>query len=331
MLIHASGFIVCATIIFFAGKRLSYYGDLLSDLTGMGKAWIGLILMSAVTSLPELMVGISSVAIVQSADLATGDILGSCAFNLGILSLMDFFTPKDKPLFSSVSKSHILAAAFGIMLVAMAGLGLYLDVDMVITPFIGMTSISFAIVYIIAIKSIYNYQKSHPSAAADAHHDESGLSLRQVVQRYVLFALIIIVAALALPYFAEHIAEATGLGKSFVGTLFLAASTSLPEIAVSVAAVRMGAVEMAVGNLLGSNIFNIFILFLDDLFYTNGHLLKVSSDANLVSVFFVIMMAGTAIIGFIFPSKQKRFLMATDTLVIFLLYLINMILLYKLS
>jgi len=332
MMIHATGFIICATIIFFAGKRLSYYGDLLSDLTGMGKAWIGLILMSAVTSLPELMVGIGSAAIVQSADLATGDILGSCAFNLGILSLMDVFTPKDRPLFSSVSKSHILAAAFGLMLVAMAGLGLYLGVDLVITPFIGMTSISFAVVYIIAIKSIYNYQKSNPAVIMEAHQVEEGdLSLRQVIQRYVFFALIIIVTALALPYFAEHIAEATGLGRSFVGTLFLAASTSLPEIAVSLAAVRMGAVEMAVGNLLGSNIFNIFILFLDDLFYTKGHLLKDSSDANLVSVFFVILMTGTAIIGFIFPSKQKKTLMAMDTLVIFLLWVINMMLLYKLS
>ncbi|MDO8365965.1 MAG: hypothetical protein Q7T20_04145 [Saprospiraceae bacterium] len=331
MIIHITGFIICATIIFFAGKRLSYYGDQLADLTGMGKAWIGLILMSAVTSLPELMVGVSSAGILQSADLATGDILGSCAFNLGILSMMDIFTPKDRPLFSSVSKSHILAAAFGILLVAMAGLGLYLDVDMVITPFIGMTSISFGLVYIIAIKSIYNYQQSNPQVATEKHEKQGQMTLRQVALRYAFFALVIIVTAMALPFFAEKLAEHTGMGKSFVGTLFLAASTSLPEIAVSLAAVRMGSVDMAVGNLLGSNIFNIFILFLDDLFYTKGHLLKDASDANLVSVFFVIMMAGTAIIGFIFPSKQKKHLMALDTLVIFLLYVINMILLYKLS
>jgi cation:H+ antiporter len=78
---------------------------------------------------------------------------------------------------------------------------------------------------------------------------------------------------------------------------------------------------------LGSNLFNIVILFIDDLFYTNGHLLKDATDVNLLSVFFVIMMAGVAIVGFIFPSRKKTLLMAWDTFIIFMLYVINMILL----
>jgi len=331
MLIYTSGFLICATIIFFAGKRLAHYGDLLADLTGMGKAWIGLILMAAVTSLPELMVGFSSTVILESADLAVGDILGSCAFNLGILSLMDIFTPKNQPLFTSVSRSHILAASFGIILIVLAGLGLFLDRDIVLTSSIGLTSISFVVIYFWAIKTIYSYQKENQKEQDTPHSEVGSLTLRQVVVGYAFFALIIIVTALALPYFAEHIAEQTGLGKSFVGTLFLAVSTSLPEIAVSLAAVRMGSPDMAVGNLLGSNIFNVFILFLDDIFYTKGHLLKDASDANLVSVFFVVLMAAVAIIGFIFPSKEKKFFIAWDTIVIFLLYIFNVVLLYKIT
>ena len=330
--IHIAGFLVCAAIIFFAGKRLSYYGDRLAKFTGLGKAWIGLILMAAVTSLPELMVGISSSVIVQSADLAVGDILGSCAFNLGVLSMMDIFTPKDRPLFSHVSRSHILAGAFGIILVALVGLSLFLDEDIVVSPFVGLTSVSFLVVYLIAVKSIYNYQQGK---STHSEHPQKGAgktkTLKQVVIRYTFFALIIIVTALALPYFAEHISEATGLGKSFVGTLFLAASTSLPEIAVSIAAIRMGSTDLAVGNLLGSNLFNVLILFLDDLFYTKGHLLKDASDVNLLSAFFVIMMTGVAIIGFIFPSKEKKFIMAWDTFTIFCLYVANMVLLFFLS
>lgn len=330
MLESLAGFAVCATIIFLAGKRLSHYGDLLAEITGMGKAWIGLILMAAVTSLPELMVGISSTMIVQSADLAVGDILGSCAFNLGILSLMDVFTPKNRPLFSSVSQSHILAASFGMILVAMAGLGLFLQQDIVLTPSIGLSSIAFGVMYFVAMKTIYNYQIAHPGIK-DEEAKEHILTLRQVIVRYALFALVIIAAALALPHFAEQIADATGLGKSFVGTLFLAVSTSLPEIAVSLAAIRMGSPDMAVGNLLGSNIFNVFILFIDDLFYTKGLLLKDASEVNLVSIFFVLLMSAVAVIGFIFPSRVKKIFLAWDTLVIFLLYVGNMVLLYKLS
>jgi cation:H+ antiporter len=332
MLYHVAGFLGCTTIIFIAGKRLSYYGDLLAELSGIGKAWIGLILMAAVTSLPELMVGISSTVFVVSADLAVGDIIGSCAFNLGILSMMDIFTPKDRPLFSNVSRGHILAAAFGIILVALVGLSLYLDKDIVISPFVGLTSFSFLVVYLIAVKSIFNYQQNNTDLPKNTHESTAtSLNLKQVIIRYAFFALIIIVTALALPFFAEHIAEATGLGKSFVGTLFLAASTSLPEIAVSLAAIRSGSTDMAVGNLLGSNLFNVLILFIDDVFYAKGHLLKDASDVNLLSAFFVIMMSSVAIIGFIFPSKEKKFIMAWDTFAIFGLYLINMTLLYFIS
>ncbi|WP_417352272.1 sodium:calcium antiporter [Flavobacterium alkalisoli] len=329
---YIAGFLVCAIIIFFAGKKLSFYGDLLADMTGMGKAFIGLILMSTVTSLPELMVGISSVSIVQSADLAMGDILGSCALNLSILSLMDVFTKKDKPLFSQVSKSHILAAAFGIILLALTGLGLFFDRDIVLSHTLGITSIGFGVIYFMSVRTIFKYQKSIPvdATVTEENHTE-GYTLRGVILRYSAFALVIIVVALALPFFAEHIAEQTGLGKSFVGTLFLAVSTSLPEIAVSLAAVRMGSPDMAVGNLLGSNIFNIFILFIDDILYTKGLLLKDASDINVMTVFMVVVMTAVAVIGFIFPYQRKRIFLAWDTLVIFLLYVVNLIFLYNMG
>jgi len=158
MLNELAGFIICASIIFFAGKKLSFYGDLISEYSGLSKAWIGLIFMSFVTSLPELMVGISSSAIVESADLAVGDILGSCAFNLGILSIMDIFTPKQTPLFSNVSKSQILAASFSIILAVLTGLELSIDNDFLLIPFVGVSSIAFVLMYFISLKMIYNYQ-----------------------------------------------------------------------------------------------------------------------------------------------------------------------------
>jgi cation:H+ antiporter len=105
-----TGFLCCALVIFFAGKKISYYGDMVADLTGMSKGWIGIILMASITSLPELMVGVSSAAIIGSADLAVGDIIGSCAFNLGILALMYAFTPKKQPIFGMASQTHTQVA-----------------------------------------------------------------------------------------------------------------------------------------------------------------------------------------------------------------------------
>ena len=151
-----AGFIICAVVIFFAGKKLSYYGDLIAEMTGMGKAWIGLVLLASVTSLPELFVGISASAIVRSADLAVGNVVGSCAFNLGILAIMDVFVPLRRPIFASASQNHIMAAAMGIILIDMAGLGIFLSDDILITPWIGATSILFIVIYFLSIRLLYH-------------------------------------------------------------------------------------------------------------------------------------------------------------------------------
>jgi cation:H+ antiporter len=329
-MLYLAGFIICAVIIFFAGKRLSVYGDLLADKTGLSKGWIGIILMASVTSLPELMVGISSSALVKSADLATGDILGSCAFNLGILAMMDAFVPHRKPLFGVASQSHVLSASLGIILIAMAGFGIFLPKDIILTSWIGLTSLLFIGIYLASVRLIYKHEAANLPATATTREDarHAGISKSKIVRNYVISALIIIITALALPYFAEKIAEESGLSKSFVGTLFLATSTSLPEIAVSIAAVRMGSIDMAVGGLLGSNIFNILILALDDLFYTRGHILKDASELNILSVFSTIIMSAVVIIGLSYRLKGKKYMMAWDTALIFLIYIINVLLLY---
>ena len=123
-MIDIIGFMVCAGIIFFAGKKLSWYGDKIAEKTGWGKAWVGLILLATVTSLPELLVGVSSSAIVQSADLAVGDILGSCTFNLAILAVLDIFVPRRQHLFYLASTRHVLTASLGLILIALIGVSL---------------------------------------------------------------------------------------------------------------------------------------------------------------------------------------------------------------
>lgn len=329
-----AGFAICAVIIFFAGKKLSLYGEMIADLTGWGKAWVGLILLASVTSLPELMVGVSSTYVLEAPDLAVGDILGSCAFNLGILAMLDAFVPGHKTIFGTASQSHVLAATLGIILLAMVALGLYLPDDLVAAPSIGLTSIGFIVIYFVSVRLLYKYELKRQLAAAVVVEKEHGIviiTLKKAVLFYCLYAAITIAAALFLPYFADNIAEQTGLGKTFVGTLFLAASTSLPEIAVSYSAIRRGSIDLSVGNLLGSNMFNIFILALDDIWYTKGHLLKDASDTHMISVLFIILMSAIAIIGLSYRVEKKRYLMALDAFLIFSAYILNMLLLYVLT
>ena len=320
---HILGFIACAAVIIYSGTKLSYYGEKISDLTGMGKAWVGLILMASVTSLPELITGISSVAIVKAPDLAAGDIFGSCVFNLLILSVLD--ARNQKPLFSLVKSSHIVAAIFGIILLMVAGIAIHLSAE--IPSILWMSSFTFLLfaIYIVAVWGIFKYEhaaliESPPSTVP--HSGSRSAELRKAIGAYAMNALIVIGAAVFLPYFGQHIAAYTGLGNTFFGTLFIAAATSLPELVVSLAALRMGALDMAVGNLLGSNVFNMFILGIDDVFYREGSLFKSISSSHLLSVFVTIIMTAVVGLGLLFKPKKKQFwLLSLDTFIILFLYL----------
>lgn len=326
-------FAACMAVIFTAGRGLSRYGERIAEITGMGGAWVGLILMASVTSLPELVVGVSSAGLVGSADLAVGDVLGSCAFNLLILASLDALMPRRRRLLGVASASHVLAAALGIILFALVGLGLINVGDQPVTPWIGVTTVLFIGVYLVSVRLLYVHQRRPgPDGTVAQTQDDplpEGLAVaasytnRQVFGRYAALALVVVAAASVLPPMAQRIAQLTGLEESFVGTLFLALSTSLPEVAVTLTAVRMGAINMAVGNMLGSNLFNILVLAIDDIVYTGGLLLQDASDTHIVSVLSTIVMSAVVIIGLTFTEQGKRFLLAGDALVILLVYIAN--------
>lgn len=329
MALYIAGFVVCSALIFYHGTKLSFYGDLISIKSGLGKAWVGLILMASVTSLPELMIGISSVTVVQSADLAVGNVLGSCVFNLAIISLLDAIMP-GKPVLTRVAGSNVLAATLGTILLCMVGLGLFLPNEFQIMNWIGMTSLGFLIIYLVSMRLLHTYGRtSDPAIGAVNPPDESVMSLRRVLIWYAVHAVMVIAAAMVLPYFSDQIAIETGIGQSFMGTLFLAASSSLPEVAVSISSARIGNAEMAVGNLFGSNIFNVLLLTVSDMLYTPGNLLKDASEPNLVTVLAIIAMNSVAIAGLtVRPEKKQFHYLAWDTLLILLLYLLTMLFIY---
>lgn len=322
------GFTACSAAIIFAGIRLSRYGDRIADLTGLGKAWMGLIIMPMVTTLPELVTGISAVAVVNAPDLAAGNVFGSCVFNLMILSVLDSFMKK--PITSVVHNSHIMAGSAGIILISLSGIGMFFSDLFPVVGWVSLTTIIIFILYFISVLILYKFDRQHTVAQSPeipfAARQE--ITLKQSIVYYLLNAGIVIAAALFLPYFGDIIANESGLGNTFFGTLFIAATTSLPELVVCISAVRMGSADMAVGNLFGSNIFNIFILGVDDVFYFHGSFYEQLSEGHLLSIFVVIIMTAVAAIGLLFKATTKKFLLAFDTLIILVLYILLMLILW---
>ncbi|MBI4688546.1 MAG: sodium:calcium antiporter [Nitrospirae bacterium] len=323
-------FIICTSVIVYSGIRLSKYGDVIAEKTGLGRTWIGVVLMASVTSLPELATGIGSVTYAMVPDIAMGDIVGSCVFNMLIFALLDM-VHKPVPLSARAHHGHILSAGFGIALLSIVAISIFLRDSIYPLGWIGVYSLLFMAIYFIAMRLVYFYEKRQISAfvkeiAAGLKYE--GVSIKTAVTNYVINALAVILAAVFLPKIGEGIAEATGLGQSFVGNVFIALSTSLPEVVVSVSAVKIGAVDLAIGNIFGSNIFNIFILAIDDIFFLKGPILSFISHNHLISALSAILMTAIAIIGLTYKKKKKQLFLAWDSIGIIAVYVINLILLY---
>jgi cation:H+ antiporter len=194
-------------------------------------------------------------------------------------------------------------------------------------PVIGWVSVSsvfFVGIYLLAMRVIFTYEQrrlveefvAEMATEAEVRHP----SPVRVYGLFALNAVLIVGAALYLPGLAETLAETTGLGQTFFGTIFVALSTSLPEVVVSIAALRIGAIDMAVGNIFGSNLFNVGILALDDLFYTPGPLLASVELSHIVAVLGAMVMTAIAVVGLTYRSGSKRLFIAWDALGIVVVY-----------
>lgn len=324
------GFLLCTGVIVYSGAKLSKYGDIIAEKTGLGRAWIGLVLMASVTSLPELVTGISSVTFAGVPDIAVGDVLGSCVFNMLIIAVLDALY-RIMPISSKAHQGNILSAAFGILLLGMVTISIFLGRTVPPLGWIGPYSLMFILIYLIAIRLIYSYEKRQIATLLKEKAFElkyNHIQTKTAVTNYILNAFIVVIAATFLPKIGEGIAATTGLGQTFVGNIFIAFSTSLPEVVVSISAVRMDAIDLAIGNLFGSNIFNIFILAIDDLFFIPGPILSFANENHIISALSAIMMTGIAIIGLTYRSMKKPLLLAWDAIGIVIIYIVNMMLLY---
>jgi len=322
----------CTALIVFSGSKLSRYGDILAGKTGLGRTWIGVVLMASVTSLPELITGLGSVTYAGVPDIAVGNVLGSCAFNLLILALLDVLQ-RPLPLSTRAHHGHTLSAGFGILLLCIVSMGLILKNRSLPIGWIGGYSLLLLGTYLVAMRMIYMYEKRRVAAFAKERSEEPGYEetpMRSALLNYSLHAGVIILAASTLPLVGKGIAESTALGQTFVGSIFISASTCLPEVVVCLAAIRMGAVDLAIGNLLGSNIFNVgLILAADDFFFTPGALLSFVDPGQVVTAISAVAMSAIAVLGFTYRAEKKRLWLAWDAIAMVAVYLVNLLILFS--
>jgi len=316
-------FAIAAAVIVVAGVRLARFGDVLGEKTGLGRSWIGVVLLAATTSLPELVTGFGATALAALPDIAIGDVLGSCMFNLLILSVMDAVQPE--PISARAHQGHALSIGFGLLLVGVVGLGLVAGDAVPALGRVGMLTPVLIVLYLVAMRLIFTHERHRRLQETREVAEElqyAAIPLGAALMHYTVAAVAVVAAALWLPGLGAELARQTGLGEAFVGSLFIAITTSLPEIVVSLAAVRIGALDLGIGNVLGSNLFNMLILGLDDVFYADGPLLAVAGSSHSVSVMAIVTMNALFLIGVTYKAMTKRFVVTWDTGAIAVVYAI---------
>ena len=305
----------------------------MAEKTGVGRTWIGLVLLATVTSLPELATGVSAVTVADVPDIAVGDVLGSCVFNLMLIGAIDLFY-RPEPILSRVDQGQILAAGFGILLIGIVALGILAEGQRMSAGgfWLGPYTPLVLVLYGIAVRRVFQFEQKRMAAVvkaeAEALHYQD-VSERVVYRSVILYAFIVVGAGVWLSFLGGRIADVTGWGETFVGNLLIAASTSLPEIATSFAALRLAAPDLAISNLFGSNLFNIAILAIDDAAYIQGPLLAHVSVDHLFSAITALMMTGICITGLMYRTQKKAWMfMGWDAIALLSLYVLNAYLLF---
>ncbi|MBM3252479.1 MAG: sodium:calcium antiporter, partial [Candidatus Omnitrophica bacterium] len=191
-------FAICAALIFFSGKRVAQYGDIIAEKTGLGGLWIGVILVAVATSLPEIFTGVGSTVFVNAPNLTVGNLFGANTYNLLNIALLDFLN-RSGPLLSSVSIGQLLTAGFSLIPLTIASIGIFLSARLPQLSFLNISlySILILIAYLVSVRIIFRFERNQQQILKELKKEEeillkyNDISLKKACILYGLFAVII--------------------------------------------------------------------------------------------------------------------------------------------
>ena len=297
-----------SVIILGASYFLTRSADIIAFKTGLGRSFVGVLLLATATSLPELGTGISSVALIDEPDLAVGTVFGSNVFNLLIIGLLDLLW-RDGPILTRVGTTPKLVAGLGIFIISLGAAAnlIHSSTNTLSAWYTSPFSVLLFVSFLATMYAIFRFEQSKErERSQNANHEYATTRLLRASLIFVTSVTIMLGSALWLADTGDRIAEEMKWETSYVGTQFLALGTSLPELATSIAAIRLGAPELAIANLLGSNLFNTgLILFLDDLAFADGTIWADLSRIHALMGAIAILMTVTVLIA-LMGRRRKR-------------------------
>ena len=296
---------VGASVIVFGGSwLLARFGDEIGEQTGLGRAWAGVILLATATSLPELVTGVASVRFAEAPNLAAGGAFGANCLNLLVLMLLGL---KWRSLTLRPGKTMRRMGFAGLFITAAAAVLLLLGREELGVPELAVSVLPLGLVVLYGFLAIWTLRRSGVRDETSASiESQERVSLRQrlhaplpgSVLGYMAAVAVVLISGIWLAYSADNISEAMGWSSSFVGAQFLPVSTTLPELSVAIASLRIGAPDMAISTLLGSNMFNTSIVIAADSFaHTEGAFFRAITPVHLITAAAAIVMTLVLLLG----------------------------------
>jgi cation:H+ antiporter len=318
-------FVLGAAALVRIGAALAVAGDELAERTRLSKLFVGTLLVAFATSLPEIATDVTA-AVSNAPDLAVGDLFGSSMANMAILAIVDL--RHRGRVWPSVELGHARVAAVAIVLTAFATLAM-------LTPpgpslgWVGFDTVMIGGLYVAAMAWLRRAPLPlRPDAVAPIPlqvplglSDDPAGTARSLAVRFALATLGILVTARVVVLSAKQLADATGIEQTFIGATLLAITTSLPELVVSLAAVRIGAHDLAVGNLFGSNAANMTILLILDIAYVKGPILSAVDPAQTTAAIGAILLMALAIAALVGRSETRIRRLEPDAIVLLVAYI----------
>lgn len=318
-------FAACTVAIGVFGTWITGVVDQLADRTGIGEAIAGAVLLGASTSLGGSVLSVTA-AWNGNADLALGNALGGIAVQFAALAVADFAYRQANLEHAAASAENMMQSGLLIALLALILIAPNLP-DVTLWGIHPITPIMLALYGygLHMIRAAHDKPMWHPTPTRETREDkpedlDKVPALAPLAARFMLLMLVLGVAGFTMEHAASNIAEATWFSFTAVGVLFTATATSLPELVTSIAAVRRGALTLAVGGIIGGNAFDTLFTAASDVAYREGSIYHAMPQSVVFWATLTLLMAAVLIMGLIRREKRGPAGIGVESMVLLLLY-----------
>lgn len=312
--------------ILLSGLRMTRLADQLADRTRLGEALIGGVLLGASTSMSGTIVSLTS-ALDGRASLAFSNGIGGIAAQTAFLAVADLVHRRANLEHAAAELVNLFQAAL-LMLLLTIPLVAWMTPEAAIMA-VHPASLALVVVYgigLFASKRVREKPMWRPVTTETTHADEpeeDDGDARSTLRLFLVFAGLMVVMGIAgwgVARSASVLTDRYGLSASLVGALLTAVLTSLPELVTTLAAVRQGSLQLAVGGIIGGNTFDVLFLTLSDLGYREGSLYAAVGSADYFWLVTGLVMTAILTLGLIYRQQKGPAGIGWESLMILLVY-----------